>query len=147
MAILPATLHHSVGVRTGWPYSSILWLDAIASLIFNFYLSVAGHTTISADLCLRYSGKLLGYQATKQQSLPLSCKENKYKRVKQSSQATFDNTDCINILIWHLSLQQRYSHTTAQSEAEDALGRLRYIWYDQVKTRVLNDNLWESHTE
>ena len=41
MATLPGTWQHRVSAGTGWPGIIILWLDEIASLICNFYLSVA----------------------------------------------------------------------------------------------------------
>ena len=46
MVILPGIWHDGVSARTGWPGvgDSILKLDEIASLICNFYLSVAAHT-------------------------------------------------------------------------------------------------------
>ena len=43
---------HKVRAWTGWPCISTLWLGELASLIYNFYLSVAAHTT---DPSLRYT--------------------------------------------------------------------------------------------
>ena len=49
MVTLPGIWHDTVSARTGWPGISILWLGEADSLICNFYLSVATHTTVWAD--------------------------------------------------------------------------------------------------
>ena len=50
--VIPVTCRVSAG--TGWPTVSILWLGEIASLIWNFYLSVAARTTVQAEPTLRH---------------------------------------------------------------------------------------------
>ena len=46
---------------------SVYWLSETDSLICNFYLSVAAHTTARADPSLIYTSTLLGRQATNKQ--------------------------------------------------------------------------------
>ena len=55
MASLPDTWHYRVSAGPGWPGVSIIWLGEIASLICNFYLSVAACTIVWADPSLRYT--------------------------------------------------------------------------------------------
>ena len=43
-----------------WQHVSILWLGEMENLICNFYLSVAAHKIVWADLSLRYTRMLLG---------------------------------------------------------------------------------------
>ena len=64
VATLLGTWHYRVSVGTGRPGVSILWLGEVESWICNFYLSVAAHKIVCADLSLRYTSMLLGRQAT-----------------------------------------------------------------------------------
>ena len=59
-ATLPDTWHYRVSTRTGQPSVSILWPGEVESLICNFFLSVAAHRLVWADLSLRYTSMLLG---------------------------------------------------------------------------------------
>ena len=52
-AILPGAWHYRVNAWTGWPGISILC--ELATLICNFYLSVAVRTVVYTDLFLRYT--------------------------------------------------------------------------------------------
>ena len=61
VATLPGAWRYRVSAGTGWPSVSILWLGKTESLICNFHLSVAAHTTVWADLFLRYTSMLLGH--------------------------------------------------------------------------------------
>ena len=60
VATLPGVWHYRVSAGTGRPGVSILWLGEMESLICNFYLSVAAHEIVWADLSLRYTSLLLG---------------------------------------------------------------------------------------
>ena len=64
VAILPGAWFSRVSAETGWPSLSTLWLCKIASLVRNFYLSMAVCTTDRADSSPRYTGMLLGCSAT-----------------------------------------------------------------------------------
>ena len=55
VATLPGAWHYRVRARTGWPGASMLLPGEIASLISDFYLSMAARTIVSADPSLRYS--------------------------------------------------------------------------------------------
>ena len=58
--------------ETGQLCVSILRLGEIESLICNFYLSMAARTIVWANPSLRYTSKLLWYQATNKKKLPLT---------------------------------------------------------------------------
>ena len=60
MATVPGAWRYRVSTGTGRPGVSILWLDEVESLIFNFYLSVAARTIVWADPSPRYPSMLLG---------------------------------------------------------------------------------------
>ena len=60
VATLPGVWHYGVSAGTGQPRVSILWLGEVESLICSFYLSVAAHKIVCADLSLRYTSELLG---------------------------------------------------------------------------------------
>ena len=66
VATLPGDWYYRVCAGTGWPSVSIMWPGEIASLICNFCVNVATHTTVWADPSLRYTSMLLGYLASKQ---------------------------------------------------------------------------------
>ena len=61
VATLPGAWRYRVSAWTGRPGVSIRWLGEMESLICNFYLSVAAHTTVWADPFLRYIHMLLGH--------------------------------------------------------------------------------------
>ena len=58
VATLPGAWHYRVCARTGRPGVSILWLGEVESLICNFYISVAAHKIVRADLSLIYTSML-----------------------------------------------------------------------------------------
>ena len=60
VATLPGAWRYRVSAGTGRPGVSILWLCEVESLICNFYLRVAAHEIVWADLSLRYTRMLLG---------------------------------------------------------------------------------------
>ena len=60
VATLPGAWHYKVRAGTGRPGVSILWLGEMASLICNFYLSVAARKIVWADPSLRYTRMLVG---------------------------------------------------------------------------------------
>ena len=60
VATLPGAWRYRVSAGTGRPNVSILWLGEVESWICNFYLSVAAHKIVCADLSLRYTSMLLG---------------------------------------------------------------------------------------
>ena len=64
VATLPGAWCYRVSAETGWLGISRLWLGEIESLIYNFCLSVAEHTTVWADPFLRYTSMLLRGKAT-----------------------------------------------------------------------------------
>ena len=67
VATLQGAWHCRVSAGTGQPSVSILWQGEVESLICNFYLSVAAHKIVSADLSLRYTSIFLdAKQATNQ---------------------------------------------------------------------------------
>ena len=61
VATLPGAWRYRVSTGTGRPSVSILWLGEEERLICNFYLSVAAHKIVWADLSLRYTSMLLGH--------------------------------------------------------------------------------------
>ena len=60
VATLPGAWCYRVSAGTGRPGVRILWLGEMESLICNFYLKVAAHKIVLADLSLRYTRMLLG---------------------------------------------------------------------------------------
>ena len=50
---LPGAWCHRVSGWNGLPGVSVLWLGELASLIFSFCLTLAGHAVVLADLSLR----------------------------------------------------------------------------------------------
>ena len=60
VGVLPRAWHHSRSARTVWPVVSILWLDRMASLICNLYLTVAARPVVWKDLSLRHMLLVVG---------------------------------------------------------------------------------------
>ena len=69
---LPGAWRFGVSTGTGLSGVSILWLGEIESLICNFYLGVAAHKIVWADPSLRYTGMLLGWEATNKHQFQFS---------------------------------------------------------------------------
>ena len=60
----PGTCHYSVRARNGWPSVRVRWLGKVASLNCDFYLSVAAHEMVCADLPLTHTWVLQGHETT-----------------------------------------------------------------------------------
>ena len=65
VATLPGAWRYRVRAGTGWPSVSILRLGEMESLICNFYLSVAAHRFVCADVAW-----MLSKQRTNKQTPP-----------------------------------------------------------------------------
>ena len=56
---LPDPCHYGVSARTDWPGVTTLLLSETATLICNFYFSVAAKTLLSKQICPKYTLYLL----------------------------------------------------------------------------------------
>ena len=100
VATLPGAWLHRVRTRTGWPSISTLWLSETASLIGNFYLSVAACTIVTASLSLRFTQCGAGMLRSEETNQPVKWDEGGGSLVKSNFVQTLAQPAVSTVRIW-----------------------------------------------